>query len=131
MGRSKQIVHSDRMASTGGKDKFAMIFESMAKSEVFQSLSNAERMMYVYCRIQSRSEKGLQCLWKHGHEHDRQYTKDDFVFPDAHFKLYGLDSRNARKNMKVLTEKGFIKIKENNKARKQVNVYSFTDAWKK
>ena len=131
MARKKQYK-PDIYASTGNRDTFAMIYHGLITSDAFQSLTCGEKMFYVICKIQSKSRRGLECLYKHGKEEGVQYNTDqDFVFPAEHMKEYGYDRSNGGKYLNALIKKGFIKRKEQNKHRYKVNVYSFTDEWKK
>ena len=129
MARKKQYK-PDIYASAGNRDTFAMIYHDLIISDAFQSLTCAEKLFYVICRVQSRSQKGRECLYKHGIEEGVKYNEHDFVFPASHMKKYGYDRSNGQKYLKALIDKGFIKRKEQNNHRYKVNVYSFTDGWK-
>ena len=132
LGKKKSDYTPDYNACVGKHDKFGKIYCGMLESEQFKSLTIGERLFYVTCRVQANSEKGRQCLYKHGADYNREYNHEtDFVFPSSHLKKYGIDRCNASRYFRRLAEKGFIEIKENNKIRKCVNVYSFTDRWKR
>lgn len=127
----KKQYKPDLFASVGKGDTFAMIYDGMIKSDAFLSLTCAEKYFYCVCRVQSKSVDGKACLYRHGIEDGVQYTEHDFVFPAKHMEKYGYDRSNGLKYINSLIDKGFIKCKEKNKHRYKVNVYSFTDGWKK
>lgn len=120
------------VASLKNNDTFGTIFESMLQSEVFKNMHLGVRLFYVYCRVHSRTDECRQCLHEHMKEDSTQYNYDDcFVFPAKHIINYGFDRRNAHRYFKELEQKGFIKRIEKNNHRYKVNVYCFSDEWKK
>lgn len=129
MGRRK-LRYKDPAASIGEKDNFGMIYDSMCKSKAYKTLSLGAKHFYTLCRVQSQSAQGRACLYKHREEENSIYTERDFVFPAKHLAIYGVDRSNANKYFKQLEAAGFIEVKENNKHRKKVNVYSFSARWK-
>lgn len=131
MSRGKNKKYKDTYASISGNDYFGTIYDGMCKSEKYQRLSLAARQLYTICRVQARSSIGRACLYKHSKEFGITYNENDFVFPASHLKMYGYDRSNAGKYIKELEAAGFIEKKEKNKHMKKVNVYSFSDGWKK
>ena len=129
MAKKKQ-TYSDSFASTGIKDRFGTVFEGMAKNDRFKKLNPAVRMFYVLCRIESQTDKGKQCLYKHAKETGETYGANCFVFPASHQKEYGIKRQNGTAYFKALIEAGFIKVRENNSHRHKINVYCFSDKWK-
>lgn len=111
-------------------DTFGMICESMCKTKVFQDLTPSAKVMYVLCRVQSASEDGRRCLFQHAKQYEREYSADCFVFPAQHMEKYGLDRRNAKKQIDLLVSAGFLDIVEENRQQKLVNVYRFSSRWK-
>lgn len=131
MSKGKKQKYNDPIASISGKDYYGTIFDGMCKSNAYKRLSIGAKQFYTLCRVQSRSSHGKACLYKHGSEYGITYTENDFVFPSSHLELYGYDRSNAGKYFKELIAAGFIVKKEGNKTIKKVNVYSFSDGWKK
>ena len=132
LAKRKNDYEPDYRACVGKHDNFGMIYCGMLKSTQYQSLTIGERQFYNVCRAQAQSEKGRSCLYKHGIDYNTNYNHDiDFVFPSSHLKEYGYDRSNASRYFRRLAEKGFIEIKEDNQIRKHVNVYAFTDKWKR
>lgn len=122
--------YEDVYASTKKTDKFGTVFDGMCRSRAYQSLSIGARQFYTLCRVQSRSEHGKACLYKHASENGTTYSENDFVFPAKHLDYYGVKRSNATRYFKELTAAGFIERKEQNKHMKRVNVYSFSRRWK-
>lgn len=131
MSRGKKPKYKDTFASVKGEDYFGTIYDGMCKSNKYKQLSLGARHFYTICRVQARSRHGKSCLYKHGDDFGIKYTENDFVFPASHLKMYGYDRSNAGKYFRELMAAGFIVKKEGNKTIKKVNVYSFSDGWKK
>lgn len=131
MSKRSKSKYIDLYASTGNGDFFGTLYDGMCKSKAYQELSIGARHFYTLCRVQSRSKHGTSCLYKHGAENGITYTEHDFVFPSSHLELYGVDRSNASRYFQELIKAGFIDKKEKNQHRKKVNVYSFSDRWKK
>lgn len=123
--------YNDVYASNKSDDNYGTVFNSMCQSKAYQNLPIGARQFYVLCRVQSMSAHGKACLYKHSEEYGRLYHERDFVFPSSHLKRYGVDRSNACKYFRLLVEAGFIEIRECNKHIQKVNVYSFSDKWKK
>lgn len=121
----------DIYGSKSPNDKFGMVYDGLLKSKAFQELECGARFFYIVCRVQARSKEGTSSLYRHGEEHGIMFAPNDFVFPASHMKLYGIDRSNGSKWMKQLIKAGFIEIKEQNKHRYKINVYSFSIKWKK
>ena len=121
----------DIYASTKATDTFGMIFDSMLQCERFQELRNRTKWMYVLCRVQARSADGKRALYKHAETEGRTYPLNSFVFPAAHMERYGMLKQNGSKELKELETAGFISILENNSHRKKMNVYQFSENWKR
>lgn len=131
VSRGKKKKYKDITASAKGNDYFGTIYDGMCKSAQYKRLSIGAKQFYTICRVQSHSSHGRACLYNHGNEFGIKYTENDFVFPSSHLMMYGYDRSNAGKYFKELMAAGFIIKKEGNKALKKVNVYSFSDNWKK
>ena len=112
-------------------EPFGRVYSSVLKSEQYRNLSIGARQLYCCCRAQESSRKGRQCLFRHGVEdgNDSYVEYRDFVFPARHLSEYGIDRSNAVKWFGELEDAGFITIREKNKHRRKVNVYSFSDKW--
>jgi hypothetical protein len=80
--------------------------------------------------VQSKSNRGKSCLYKHKEEYGIDYTENCFVFPASHMQRYGIERSNGSNYLKQLIVAGFIEKVENNKAVKKVNVYKFSNKWK-
>lgn len=130
MSKKKKIQFVDTKASFGNKDYFGTVFVGMLKHSAYKKLSLAQKQFYSYCRVQSRSSEGQACLYNFSKESGIIYSKDCFVFPASHMKQYGIDRGNGSKLLKQLEAAGFIRTVENNKHRKKINVYEFSDEWK-
>ncbi len=131
MTRSKKPKYKDIYASVDANDKyFGTLFGGMLKSEAYQKLSLGAKQFYTYCRVQAKSSEGTSCLYKHGEECGENYTDHDFVFPAKHLEEYNIKRSNANRYFNELIAAGFIEIREKNKHRKKVNVYSFSTRWK-
>lgn len=111
-------------------DPFGIVCESMCKTKAFQDLPPSVKVMYVYCRVQSMSVDGRRCLYQHAKQYERTYSTDCFVFPASHMERFGLDRRNAKKQINHLVNAGFLEIVESNRQQKVVNVYCFSSKWK-
>lgn len=129
--RRKTTRKIDYTACIGSDDTFGMVYYSMTQSQAYKNLSLAEKHFYTICRIQSRTKQAHACLSAHGQEYGIEYDfEKDFVFPSSHLERFGYNRSNGYRLLKSLSEKGFIKVKENNRALKHVNVYSFIGEWK-
>ena len=113
-------------------EPFGRVYSSVMKSEQYRSLSIGARQLYCCCRAQESSRKGRQCLFRHGAEdgNDSYVEYRDFVFPAKHLSEYDIERSNAVKWFRELEDAGFITIREKNKHRRKVNVYSFSDKWR-
>ncbi|MCR5836708.1 MAG: hypothetical protein K6G88_09385 [Lachnospiraceae bacterium] len=131
MGRSKKTQFKDTRASVSGKDYFGTIYDGMCRSETYRKLHIGAKHFYTLCRVQSRSSHGKACLYKHAKEWGTNYNENYFVFPASHLEMYGIERSNAHKYFKELQEAGFIRKVECNKHIHKVNVYEFSDKWKK
>lgn len=129
MGRTKKKYH-DIYASMSVHDSFGIMYESMMDSKAWQKLTGSAAKLYVASRTHAKSKEGQQTLYNHGKKYGTTYESNDFVFPATQLEKKGFDRSNASKLFKELIEKGFIDKKEDNKAIKQVNVYSFSERWK-
>ncbi len=128
--RKTNSDYTDMTASIKANDRFGMLYDSMVRSEQYQALSIGAKQFFTCCRIQANSKHGKACLYNHGLEDGSTYTDHDFVFPATHMAKYGYDRSNGHKYLDELIIAGFIDRKENNKHRKKVNVYTFSERWK-
>jgi hypothetical protein len=126
--------------------KYGFIYVDMLKSEKYQALSRPAQHFYLVCIANSHDDKARACLKNHVLETNRILGKDEsiayaeidhylshgyFVFPASQLKQYGYTRGYGWKLMHELIEAGFVRIKEQNKVRLQVNVYQFSASWKK
>lgn len=133
MGRSKSKQNTkfrDYLA-TGGGGNYGIVYEDMAKSEIYKSLNIGAKQFYTVCRIHARTKASTQCLYKHAKEDCEKYNSSYFVFPMKQLAEYGYQRQNAKKYFDELIQKGFIERVESNAHRYKVNVYRFSDKWKK
>lgn len=131
MSRKQKKPFKDDYACVGNDYYFGTMYESMCKSEAYQSLTIGARLFYMNCRVQSRSNDGKKCLYNHCKEFERQYDYTIyFVFPASHLEKYGYNRSNAVRYFNELEEKGFIEKVEKNQIRKKINVYRFSRKWK-
>lgn len=127
----KKIKYNDVTASAKAGENFGTLFPSMLESDIFQSLSNPAKILYMACRVVSKTEEASKCLYAHSCEDNVKYTEYDFVCSAKFIERYaGINRKNATKYFNELIEKGFIEKLEANKHRKDVNVYSFSTKWK-
>lgn len=125
-------------ASRKVKDNFAPIYVDMLESEQYQSLSSAQQAFYLACRVQAVSEQGRRAIHKFCDREGKSYGTDledksklFFVFPASHMRRFGIDSGNGSRMIKALIQRGFVEIVEANGHRHKMNIYRFSDRWKK
>lgn len=126
----RKTKYFDVYASRDSNDYYGTVYDGMCKSKEFLQLSIGARYFYIMCRVESRSSKGKACLYKHAQSENTTYTDNCFVFPKSHQEAYGLTHANCCKYLTELEKAGFISTIENNKHRRIVNVYAFSNQWK-
>lgn len=126
----KKTYKVDFNASTGGDDRFGVVYDGMMSSDAFKKLSCGLRLFYIACRVQAKSKQGTSCLYKHGQESGTVYDENCFVFPASHLQRYGYDRSDGNKYLRGLIAAGFIKKVESNKSRFKVSVYRFSSQWR-
>ena len=132
MPRKKTVPKPDLYASADTKDvRFGRIYPGQLQSEAFKKLPLGTRYFYLLCRAQEQSDEGRRSLYKHAAEYGREYPEGCFVFPASAAAEYGFDKGNASRHLQRLAEAGFIKIIEQNGPRHIINIYRFSDEWRK
>ncbi|WP_458398187.1 hypothetical protein [Anaerotignum sp.] len=135
MGRTKRrennVYTFERDESLGGKqDVFARVYTSMLYSPAYLSLTNRQRVLYLYIKLQFIGHR------KPGTDYPEiQSLKGNdlfyFTFPDA--EKTGNYTPNMRsdfyKDMKCLVEAGFIEVvAKGNRGKK--SIYRYSGKWK-
>lgn len=148
MGRSRSKRSAPSWAYEDNPfSKFGMIYADMLKSKKYQELSCSTRQFLTVCIVHSSTEKAKECLYNAlnerytllgtpKNEHDLNLETYDenkklFVFPKKHYEEYGYTKAYVYKCFKELQDKGFLKIMQNGKNSKKVNIYEFSTEWKK
>ena len=127
----KRKKYTDIYGSNAVNDNYGTLFESMVTSDKYEQMPLALKHLYTLCRVQAQSEKGKRALYQYCKTENREVRSNFFVFPSKHMEMYGLDRSNTYKLFPKLADAGFIEIIENNKNRKGMNLYAFSDKWKK
>lgn len=102
----------------------------MIKSNAWRKLSGSAKEVYIICRMNIHDSHAKRILHNHGIEFGTDYNENSFVIPSCIFEEYGIKRSNGSRALKELQSMGFIKISEQNKPRKKVNVYEFDTKWK-
>ena len=128
--------------------KWGRLYVDMLKAKPFQSLSVPARQFYFVCLANMHDDKARASLQRHikdtrdpveaaGNIYyldiDKylDYENGFFIMPAKHMEQYGYSRQNGYRLMRELIGAGFVTKIESNKHRKKVNVYKFSDAWKK
>lgn len=102
-------------------DKFTPFCVSLADSKPFRELTTTQRLLYLYMTFQ------VPCK-----ELRKVYDNNTFYFNRAIQRFWGLTNyRQNIKNIKVLVEKGFIEVVEDNRFNKKKNVYRLISDWQR
>lgn len=110
-------------------DTSANIYESMLQSKAFKSLTAKQQILYVYCKSQYYGKRKP----KKDYEKQGLYQEDTYFYFNWQLAIdYGLYSTHSRfyKDLKELSQKGFIELVKSGKGHKEKNVYKFSDKWK-
>ena len=113
------------------EDTSASIFESMLQSDSFKALKARQRFLYILCKSQYYGKKKP----RHEFPDNEELKSDDLFFLNwAAVKRYALysdtDSSTFYKDMKVLTDRGFIEKVASGKPNHSKTIYKFSDKWK-
>ncbi|WP_029231590.1 hypothetical protein [Butyrivibrio sp. VCB2006] len=142
MGRRKNKYTPKHFESSSGGGKFinqlgkeqpdtsSNIYESMLQSKQFKSLTNKQKILYVYCKSQYYGKRKP----KHDYEKQGLYQEESYFYFNIQRALdYDLYTKSGHsdfyKDMKALEEKGFIKKIKSGKAHKEKNIYQFSGEW--
>lgn len=139
MSRRKRTSYTPRSFESKGShfinqrgkeqtDTSANIYESLLQSKAFKSLTAKQQILYVYCKAQYYGKRKP----KKDYEKQGLYQDDTYFYFNWQIAIdYDLYSTHSRfyKDMKVLTEKGFIELIKSGKGHKEKNVYRFSDKW--
>lgn len=102
----------------------SVIFMTMLTHPNFQELSQKQKVLYVYMKLQKYGA---------GEYRPKGKTNDYFYFNwEMASKIYKLYTNHKRfyDDVYALANKGFIRIIENNKHRLDNNIYQYSDDWK-
>lgn len=103
------------------QDKFTPFCVSLADSKPFRELTTTQRLLYLYMTFQ------VPCK-----ELKKVYDNNTFYFNRAIQRHWGLTNyRQNIKNIRVLVEKGFIEVVEDNRFNKRKNVYRLISEWQR
>ena len=131
MPRRKRKTNYLDYSGTEKNETFGRLYGSVLKSEQYKQLSIGAKYLYCCCRAQESTKEGRQCLFQHGDENGTAYIAGrDFVFPASHLEKYGINRSNSVRWFRELENAGFITVRERNKNRRKMNVYSFSSGWK-
>ena len=107
----------------GDHVRFMRLFEDMMYHPRFLKLSSSAKVAYMILKMQ----------WK-----GDSYSGSSVVCPYNEFHRFGLANKTIGKAIKELETSGFIKTErgtiqtaKNDFLRRQPNLYTFTDDWKK
>lgn len=110
---------------TNGGDhiRYMRLFEDMIYHPKFMELSSSAKVTYMILKMQ----------WK-----GDSYSGSSVVCPYNEFNRFGLANRTVGRAIKELEASGFIKTErgtvqtaKNDFLKRQPNLYTFTDDWKK
>lgn len=123
--------------------KWAMIHGDLMKSQAFLALSRQEQLFYIVCRVNATDGTGRKALQHISEETARarnedvdsfvqeRMSGDYFVMPAKQVEEYGYTRQRAYKLMQGLIEAGFVDRVESNGNQWKINVYRFSNRWKK
>ena len=122
----KRRYEKRRFESDGrSNDVSANIYLSMMLSPAWMALTNNQRNLYVYCKLQYYAEK------KKPNGDSELFTMNQAKWS----KLYGLYKENNAssfyRDMAALINHGFIKCEECGKTTRTKSIYRYSDMWQK
>lgn len=102
-------------------EKFSPICWSLIDSKPFRELNTTQKWLYV-CMTMQVPAQDKQLI--------EQYGKNAFYFNWYIQKNLGLKNHGQNiKNIRVLAQKGFIEVVEDNHHNKKRNIYRLTSKW--
>ena len=127
---------------------FGIITADLLRSKQYQSLSNTAKHLLVVLIAHAKTREAQQCCFNALQEYliatgsgadsaryDASYLVHTegraFVFPPKHYREYGFERRTVCKYMAELKDGGFVEVKFSGKNQYSVNVYLFSEKWKK
>ena len=130
MARKKKYTPKP-FESKGGKDSFAMIFMSQVKSPAFMDLTDKQRLIYMYMKLQFYGQRNRPMKDYPDIADSEQY----FYFNLQLAKEYGLVKSDGSRgllyaNIKAIEDHGFIKTISNGREVKQKSIYVFSMDWR-
>ena len=115
-------------------DTFAQIYESVLRSEAFQSLAPRVQMLYIYTRMQEMGKRKPNRELKNTMVEEFVKSEDYFFFPSnvaaQYTSRYNSKQSNLYKDMRTLEEHGFIDIVISGRNTRTKSVYRHSDRWK-
>ena len=120
--RPKQEVFAFE-SSKGENDKFAKIYASMLQSPAWKNLTKPQQILYVYMKLQFRSET-----------REKVPDKPDICFyfnQTLWKKTYGLYTNTTcfYKDRNALIQNGFIELEESGRNTRTRSVYRLSYKW--
>ncbi len=112
MARTKKVPFQpwESKADNGVEKRYIRLGNSQMVSEAMRGLSPSAFKIYCYMRIESAG-------------------KQEFRFPHCKYQSYMSKPTFFRARDELVTQ-GFIEIFQNNRNRRQANVYRFSEKWK-
>lgn len=113
-------------------DVSANLYESMLRSPAYMDLTDRQKVLYVYCKLQFFGKRKPQRDFPEVEQfkgEDRFYMNVSMVLEE-----YGLYTRKSTStfyhDMDALIKHGFIDRISSGKSHRQKTVYAFSDRWK-
>ena len=124
----------EKYETIDGKNKnvSAVLFATMLQHPKFQGLTNKQKVLYVYMKLQKFG--GGSARYEYKKDTGTELSNNYFVFNWAMAnKVYKLYTNNDRfyDDVEALVQAGFIEVAERNTHRFKKNVYKFSDNWTK
>lgn len=114
---------------------FTSLYDTMALSPTFQSLSDSAKYTLMVCKLMRKNHTPTRQKNKQTGKKEivsRAINGNELLFKFGRTlqKQYGFGNPNKfRESMKELVLKGFIDVIENNGHRKTANVYKYDSKW--
>lgn len=124
----------EKYETIDGKNKnvSAVVFATMLQHPNFQELTNKQKVLYLYMKLQKYG--GGTARYDYKQETGIELSNDYFMFNWAMAnKVYKLYTNNDRfyDDVEALVQAGFIEVPERNTHRFKKNLYRFSDNWTK
>lgn len=114
-------------------DVSANLYESMLRSQAYMDLTDKQKVLYSYCKLQFFGKRKPQ----RDFPEVEQFKGEDRFYMNVSLAIeeYGLypkgSSSNFYRDMAALIEHGFIDRVSSGQSHRQKTVYAYSDRWKK